>query len=256
VGLPAGARRRVPGLRRSELAALAGISVEYLVRIEQGRDRSPSVSVVNALADALRLDITERWHLRHLAKQSSGTCLGTPAQARLDVRPTVRALLDQLEPGIALVTNRLGDVLAFTSGFELLARPIGLLDAPQPNLTRFAFTDDRARKAFPDWAHIADERAFDLFLAPAEQSERLVAELAAAAGAEFTRRLHGHDLPPGDTQRWSVPAVDELRLEREVLELPAADAQQVVVYLPADQTTADALNRLRRNASGTLRAVN
>jgi len=63
-GLPAGPRRRAPGLRRSELAALAGISVEYLVRIEQGRDRNPSAAVVNALAGALRLDAAEREHLR------------------------------------------------------------------------------------------------------------------------------------------------------------------------------------------------
>ncbi len=257
LGLPAGARRRVPGLRRSELAALAGISVEYLVRIEQGRDRNPSVSVVNALADALRLDITERWHLRHLAKLGSGTCLGAPAQPRLDVRPTVQALLDQLEPGTALVTNRLGDVLAYTSGFDLLARPTGLLDAPLPNLTRFVFTDDRARSVFPDWERVADERAFDLWLGlPAERSERLMAELVAVAGPELTARLHRHDVPRDGTQRWHHPAAGELRLEREVLELAAADAQQVVVFLPADDTTAEALNRLRRTAAGTLRAVN
>jgi transcriptional regulator with XRE-family HTH domain len=256
LGLPAGARRRVPGLRRSELAALAGISVEYLVRIEQGRDRNPSVTVVNALADALRLDITERWHLRHLAKLGSDTCLGTPAQPRLDVRPTVRALLDQFEPGIALVANRLGDVLDYTSGFEILARSTGLLDVPLPNLTRFVFTDDRARRVFPDWEQIADERAFDLWLAPAEHSERIVAELAAIAGDEFTTRLHNHDVPHRGTQRWRTPAVGDLRLECEVLELPAADAQQLVVLLPADDATADALNRLRRRAAGTLRAVN
>lgn len=174
---------------------MAGISVEYLVRIEQGRDRNPSVSVVNALADALRLDITERWHLRHLAKLGSDTCLGTPAQPRLDVRPTVRALLDQLEPGVALVANRLGDVFDYTSGFDLLARSTGLLDAPLPNLTRFVFTDNRARRVFPDWERIADQRAFDLWFAPAEQSECFVAELAAIAGDEFTTRLHNHDAP-------------------------------------------------------------
>jgi transcriptional regulator with XRE-family HTH domain len=256
LGLPVGDRRRVPGLRRSELAALAGISVEYLVRIEQGRDRNPSVSVVNALADALRLEITERWHLRHLAKLGSATCLGTPVQLRLEVRPTVRALLGQLEPGVAFVTNRLGDVLAYTSGFDLLARRTGLLDSPSPNLTRFVFTDDRARSVFPDWEKIADERAFELGLAPAEQSDVLVAELASVGGPEFTQRLHRHDMPDGGTQRWRVPALDELRLEREVLELPAADAQQLVVLLPADDTTADALRRLRRTATRALRAVN
>jgi transcriptional regulator with XRE-family HTH domain len=257
LGLTAGGRRRVPGLRRSELAARAGISVEYLVRIEQGRDRNPSVSVVNALADALQLDISERWHLRHLAKRGSATCLGTPAEPRLDVRPTVRALLDQLEPGIALVTNRLGDVLDYTSGFDLLARPTGLLDAPRPNLTCFVFTDDRARSVFPDWEKVADEQAFDLWLGPtAEASERFVAELAAVAGTEFTDRVHRHDLLHGGTQRWRHPVAGELRFEREELELPAADAQQLVVLLPGDDTTTDALNRLRRTATSKLRVVN
>jgi transcriptional regulator with XRE-family HTH domain len=257
VGLPAGTRRRVPGLRRSELATLAGLSVDYLVRIEQGRDRNPSASVVNALAQALRFDVTEREHLRHLAKLSSATCAGPLAPPRADVRAAVRAVLDQLEPGIALVTNRLGDVLAHTSGFELLARPTGLLDAAQPNLTRFVFADDRARRVFPDWAQVADERAFDLWLGPSvDRSERFTAELSAVAGPELTTRLHRHDLPPGGTQRWRHPVAGELRFQREVLELPPADAQQVVVLLPADEATVDALDRLRRTAAGSLRAVN
>jgi transcriptional regulator with XRE-family HTH domain len=256
-GLPSGARRRVPGLRRPELAALAGISVEYLVRIEQGRDRNPSMSVVNALANALRLDVTEREHLRHLTKLGSATCLGALAQPRLEVRPAVRAVLDQLEPGIAVVTNRLGDVLAHTSGFDRLARPTGLLDAPQPNLTRFVFTDHRALDLFPDWERIADERASDLWLGPsAARSERFARELAAIAGPEFSERLHRHDLPHGGTQRWRHPAAGELRLEREVLELPPADGQQLVVFLPADEATRDALDALRRATTGMLRAVN
>jgi transcriptional regulator with XRE-family HTH domain len=257
VGLPAGVRRRAPGLRRSELAALAGISVEYLTRIEQGRDHNPSSSVVNAVAQALRLGVAEREHLRHLAKLSSGTCIGALAQPRADVRPTVLALLDQLEPAIALVSNRLGDVLAYTSGFDLLARPTGLLDAPQPNLTRFVFTDDRARTLFPDWERVADERAFDLWLGPsAVRSDRFVADLATVAGPELTNRLRRHDLPPGGTQRWHHPVAGELRLDREVLELPPSDAQQLVVFLPADEATADAVDRLRRPAGGSLRVVN
>jgi transcriptional regulator with XRE-family HTH domain len=256
LGLPDGTRRRVPGLRRSELAARAGISVEYLVRIEQGRDRNPSVSVVNALADALGLDMTERWHLRHLAKLGSNACVAVTVPPRREVRPAVRALLDQLEPGVALVTNRLGDVLAYTSGFELLVRPTGLLDAPLPNLTRFVFTDDRARGVFPDWEQVADERAYDLWLASAEEARRLVEALAAVAGPALTERVHSHDVPRGGAQRWRHPEAGELRLDREVLELPATDAQELVVYLPADEATGDALGRLRRAAAGTLRAVN
>lgn len=257
LGLPPGVRRRVPGLRRSELASLAGVSVEYLTRIEQGRDQNPSLSVLNSLADALRLDATEREHLLHLAKVSAGGCIGPLTQPGTDVRPTVLALLDQFEPGLAVVVNRLGDLLAFTSGFELLAQESGLLDEPQPNLTRFVFTDDRARDVFPDWGRVADEQAFSLWFGPlVERMRALVAELTDAAGEEFSRRLNRPNLPPRGGLRWRHPLAGELRFDREVLELPPGEAQQVVVLLPADDATAAALQRIRRDAvGGGLRAV-
>lgn len=253
VGLPAGERRRAPGLRRSEVAALAGISVEYLVRIEQGRDRRPSMAVINALADAFRLDAAEREHLRHLAKCSAGGCGPAAAPDRLDVRPGVRSLLAQLEPGIAFVTNRLGDVLACTNGFDLLARPTGLLDSQHPSLTRFVFTDDQARRVFPDWEQIADERAFHLsFGAPSRRSEQLVAELTELAGPEFTGRVQSRRLPRAGTQAWRHPAAGDLLFDRELLDLPAADAQQLVVLLPANDSTSLALDKLRRDRGLTL----
>lgn len=247
VGLPGGERRRAPGLRRSEVAALAGISVEYLVRIEQGRDNNPSSSVLNALAEALRLDATERHHLREVAKCSSGTCRAAAQPLRIDVRPTVRALLAQIEPGIAYVTNRLGDLLAYTESFELLARSAGLLEDPHPNLTRFVFADERARSFFPEWDRIADECALPLsFGAPSPRSDQLIADLTAAAGPEFTRRLHSHDLPRSARQVWSHPLAGELCFDRETLALPAADAQQLIVLLPAGEATQAAMSRLRR----------
>ena len=161
VGLPSGARRRTPGLRRAELATLAGISVEYLARLEQGRDRQPSAQVLAALADALRLSFDERVHLRHAAKATGGDPLRLCPAAQppaYSVRPTVQALLDRLEPAPAILLNRLSDVLAFTTGYERLAGPVGLLDAPRPSLVRFVFTDARARAAYPEWDRIADEQ--------------------------------------------------------------------------------------------------
>jgi transcriptional regulator with XRE-family HTH domain len=236
------------------VAALAGISVEYLVRIEQGRDRNPSPAVINALADAFRLDAAEREHLRHVAKCSSGSCGAAAAPQQLDVRPTVRSLLAQLEPGIAFVTNRLGDVLAYTNGFDLLARPTGLLDSPSPSLTRFVFTDERARRVFRDWGQIADELAFHLSLgAPSQRSEQLVAELTALAGTEFTDRVHSRRLPQAGRRAWRHPTAGDLLFDRELLDLPAADAQQLVVLLPANDSTTTALNKLRR---GGLALVN
>ena len=109
VGLPDGPRRRTPGLRRAELATLAGVSVDYLIRIEQGRDTHPSPQVLAALAEALRLSEDDLNHLRQLAVISNGVelCPHARAAARA-VRPTVRAVLERLEPAPAFVVNHLG----------------------------------------------------------------------------------------------------------------------------------------------------
>ena len=258
LGLPAYERRRAPGLRRSELAARAGISVEYLTRIEQGRDRNPSPAVVGALADALSLDASERTHLRYLAKITTGACPGhnRPAPPRREVRPAVLATLDLIEPGVALLTNRLGDVLACTSGFELVMRGSGLLDAEHPNLTRYVFTHPRARTTFADWGRVADEQAFNLWMGPSAGAfEWFTAELAPQAGAEFTRRLDRHLTPSRAPLRIDHPDGGRLRWNRETLELPSPDDQQIVVYLPADDATARAYGRLRGVHGGALRAV-
>jgi len=172
------------------------------------------------------------------------------------VRPAAVDTLRMLEPGVAMITNRVGDVLAHTTGFELLMRGVGLLDADGPNLTRYVFTDPRARDLFPDWNQVADEQAFDLWLGPsAETSEWFRTELAPVAGPEFTRRIAIHIPPPRVPLRLLHPIAGELRWERESLELRDTDAQQIVVFLPADEATARAMGRLRSQSHGTLRAV-
>lgn len=258
LGLPVGPRRRAPGVRRSELAALADVSVEYLTRIEQGRDRNPSPVIVRSLADALRLDVAEREHLQYLSKITSSTCVGSLAPPpRQDVRPQLLALLSQLEPGPAMITNRLGDALAYTEGFERLARPTGLLDGDRPNLTRFIFTDERSHEVFPDWDRLADEQAFDLWHGPSVASSvELTVELTEIAGEELTRRLNGHAVPPRGVLRWVHPVVGELRLSREILELPAGDAQQLVVFMAADGATTDDLRHLQATDPPALCVVN
>ncbi|MDP9794440.1 transcriptional regulator with XRE-family HTH domain [Catenuloplanes nepalensis] len=259
LGFPAHQRRRAPGLRRSELASRAGVSVEYLTRIEQGRDRNPSRSVVNALADALNLDTAERTHLGYLAKITGGACAGRvpPRPPERTVRPAVRRILALLEPGIAFVTNRLGDVLAHTDGFGTVMRDTGLLDAEEPNLTRYVFTHPQARTTFVDWDQIADEQVFNLWLGPSTETfEWFTADFATVAGAEFTRRLHRHIPPTRVPLRMTHPRAHQLRWNREVLELPASDAQQLILLLPADDATATALDHLRERPHRTaLRAV-
>ncbi|KUL30852.1 helix-turn-helix domain-containing protein [Actinoplanes awajinensis] len=259
LGLPAHQRRRAPGLRRSELASRAGVSVEYLTRIEQGRDRNPSRSVVNALADALNLDTAERTHLGYLAKITGGACAGhvRPRPPERTVRPAVRQILTLLEPGIAFVTNRLGDVLAHTDGFGTVMRDTGLLDAEEPNLTRYVFTHPQARTTFVDWDQIADEQVFNLWLGPSTETfEWFTADFATVAGDEFTRRLHRHIPPARVPLRMTHPHAHQLRWNREVLELPTSDAQQLILLLPADDATAAAVTHLRERPHRTaLRAV-
>ncbi|MFI9837823.1 helix-turn-helix domain-containing protein [Nonomuraea sp. NPDC051941] len=261
VGLPGGPRRRTPGLRRSELATLAGVSVEYLTRLEQGRDRNPSTQVLITLADALRLTHEERVHVRQLAKVASGDVRLCPAAAEAPartVRPTVRAVLDRLEPAPAVLLNRVGEVLARTTGFERLYGPVGLLDGDPPNMVRYVFADARARAAYPDWDRVADEHAAALKLAATKGdpfAQELVAELSFAAGEAFSGRAARPAPPlPAPVERLAHPLAGELRLKREQLEL-SYDDQRVVVYLPADAATSAALDRLTGRLPGALRAV-
>ncbi|UBU17572.1 helix-turn-helix domain-containing protein [Nonomuraea gerenzanensis] len=262
VGLPEGGRRRTPGLRRSELATVAGVSVEYLTRLEQGRDRNPSVQVLVSLADALRMTPEERMHLRHLAKLTSGSIALCPAAAQAPartVRPAVRALLERLEPAPAALLNRLGEIIARTTGFDRLFGPMGLLDDEPPNLTRYVFTDVRARIAFPDWDRVADEQAAALKYEAGPDDPwagELVEMLSFAAGEAFTGRMSRTSGPPrpAPVQRMAHPGAGELRLAREPLDL-LGDDQRLLVYLPADADTAAALDRLTGRHPGALRAV-
>jgi transcriptional regulator with XRE-family HTH domain len=250
MGLPAGPRRRAAGLRRSEVAALAGVSVEYVTRLEQGRDRRPSPEVLSALAGALRLTATERAHLYRLTKAANPgfNCRGDAGPGRV-VRPTVRALLDRLEPAPAVVLNGLSDILAWTAGYERLVRPLGLLDGATPNLARFVFTDGRARDAYPDWSHVADEQVAALKNGPFRADPHMAAladELTVTAGTEFTHRV---DHVPGlaaanGVLRLTHPDAGALRLAYETLDFPADDDQRLIVHLPADAATEAALDRL------------
>lgn len=262
VGLPAGTRRRTPGLRRAELATLAGVSVEYVIRLEQGKDRRPSPSVLSALADALLLSPSERIHLHRLSKGADPgfSCTGGE-QPKREVRSSVRAILDQLEPAPAVVLNRLTEVLACTDGYRRVMAPLGLLDAQEwPNLARFTFTDPRSRTCFPDWEHQADEVVAVLKHGPFRADPDIAAladELTVAAGADFTRRVAtvpGLSAATG-INRLQHPDVGEIRLGYEVLELSADDDQRLVVHLPADSACEEALDRLGGKQPGGLRSV-
>jgi transcriptional regulator with XRE-family HTH domain len=261
-GIARGARRRTPGLRRSELAMIAGISVEYLARLEQGRDRHPSPQVLSALAHALQLTAEGFGQLERALQATDGTlhlCRAAPPPART-VRPSVGALLDRLEPTPAVLLNRLGDVLACTNGYEQLAGPLGMLDSTSPNLARYLFTDPRARAAYPEWDRVADELIVRIkagSLPGDPHLVELVEELTRAGGAQFTERWAGPRVVPAYTGalRLVHPDAGELRLNRETLGLPDADGQLLVVHLPADDATSAVLDHLTGLRSGALRAV-
>jgi transcriptional regulator with XRE-family HTH domain len=261
VGLPEGTRRRTPGLRRAELATLAGVSVDYLIRIEQGRDTHPSPQVLAALADALRLGDDDLDHLRQLSVISSGTelCPVARAAARA-VRPTVRAMLEQFEPAPAFVINHLADLLAWTDGYDRLARPLGILDGDEPNLLWFTFTDERARAVYPDWDDIADEQTANLHAelrGPDDDARAFADRVARVAGADFTDRWDRHPVGAKRTGTKAVvhPEVGLLRLAFETLDLADPDRQRLVIYLPADAATSAGLDQLAGRQPGRLRSV-
>jgi transcriptional regulator with XRE-family HTH domain len=261
VGLGAGPRRRTPGLRRAEVATLAGVSVEYLVRLEQGRHRRPSAQVLSALAEALRLTPSERVHLYRLSKGSDPgfTCRGDAAPGRF-VRSGVRALLERLEPAAAVLLNRATEQVAWTAGYERLAAPAGLLDGTPPTLARFVLADPRARDAYPDWDRVADHCVALLKQGPFRADAHVAAladELSLVAGDEFTGRVATvPGLPAANgVLRMIHPDVGAVRLTFETLDLPADDDQRMVVYLPADEASSAALSRLDGRRTHRLRAV-
>ena len=159
VGLVDNGRRRTPGLRREEVAALAGVSIDYLTRLEQGRDTNPSASVLAALSVALRLGDGERTHLAKLAalEQSHELC-PTATPLADDISPGVRHLLDQLDSTPAFVVGGIGDVVAWNAPWERLVAQLGMLDDPRVNLARYVFTHPASRAVYVDWDAAADEQ--------------------------------------------------------------------------------------------------
>ena len=167
-GLPAyGGRRRVPGLRREELAQLAGVSVGYYTRLEQGQSPNASDAVLDAVARVLRLDDTERAHLYALARPLPR--LRRPADRPERVRPEVRVMIESFGDVPALVIGRFLDVLAWNRMAHALVA--GHLDrnapdhsADRPNAARMVFLDPHARELYGDWPHKARSTVADLRL--------------------------------------------------------------------------------------------
>jgi transcriptional regulator with XRE-family HTH domain len=152
VGLTVGpGLRRTPGLRREELATLAGMSIDYYVRMERGKETRPSPAVLDALARALHLDDAEHQHLRELAARAARYAPEPPPPPSRTVRPHLKLVLEALRPNPAYIISRSMDLLAWNPGG--LALYAGLADWPatQRNLARYFFLHPTARTLFPDW---------------------------------------------------------------------------------------------------------
>jgi len=234
--------RRTPGLRREEVATLAGISADYYLRLEQGRDRNPSPQVLAALARVFRLDPAATEYLLSFAA-------ARPAPARRprgEVPPSIRQLLDVL--GLpAFVESRMFDVLAANR----LATALSPTIRPGLNRLRTMFLDEEERHRYPDWerdigAMVAAFRASLGTDVADPRTARLVGELSLAS--EHFRQLWArHDVQPlaGAPARVSHPELGVLDLYREKLPLADSDGLLLVIYhAEAGSASAQALSRL------------
>jgi transcriptional regulator with XRE-family HTH domain len=248
VGLRDVGRRRTPGLRREEVATLAGVSIDYLVRIEQGRDLHPSPAIIAALATALQLTHDERMHLAKLAVISNNGPLCPASTAMVDHVPsTVLSLLERLDRTPAFFVGPLNDVLAWNDSWQALVRPLGLVDDDVPNLARHAFMHPSARTIYPDWSWVADEQVGRLRAASTRwrEDERFVALLnELMPNPEFGDRWLRHTLSERHrgVQRMSHPRFGELRLSYEVLHLGDDAEHRLITWIPADEATTMAID--------------
>ncbi|WP_114560087.1 helix-turn-helix domain-containing protein [Desertihabitans aurantiacus] len=249
VGLPPTGRRRVPGLRREEVALLAGVSVDYYVRLEQGRERSPSAQVVDALASALRLDEDARLHLFRVA--------GLAPRARTAVTQRVEQSLQDLvaawPENPAVVYNRAYDVLASNAIADALFHSW----SSTRNLLHLVFTDPAARTFYRDWDEVArgSVAAFRLSHGEAPDDPRVrqvLAELLEVS-PEFARRWADHDAR-GKTllrKRFSHRDVGELTLTMQTFDVRASPGQELVVYSAGPGSGSAAALRLLGSLAAT-----
>jgi transcriptional regulator with XRE-family HTH domain len=263
VGLPAGTgARRTPGLRREELAALAGVSIDYYVRLERGREAHPSPSVVDALANALRLSEEERGFMRELAARAARQAPDPRPLPSRRVRPTVTQLLETLRPNPAYVVSRVNDVLAANpAGLRLLH---GIADWPerQRNTVRYTFLHPAARELWADWeqkakACVAQLRAIAGADPDAPELTSLVGELIVKS-PDFNRLWERYEVRTvGDgAKTLRHPEVGTMTLSHEGLSLNRAQGQRLVIYMaPPGSPDHDALALLDLTASDSSSAT-
>ncbi|MEI5103809.1 helix-turn-helix transcriptional regulator [Streptomyces sp. PmtG] len=236
VGLPSyGRHRRVPGLRREELAQLAGVSVAYYTRLEQGNGRNVSAEVLDAIARALRLSGAEHAHLTHLAKPTAHKKKRVPRTQQL--RPSMQQLLDAMDGVPAYVVGRRADILGWNRMALALFGDWASLPREERNWARLVFLDEAMRELFADtW----DQKASDIvsFLrmdAGCYPNDPLLSALVgelSVKSEEFRRLWATHDVreKTHGVKRLRHPVVGELVLSFENLRLSDGSEQSLVTY--------------------------
>jgi len=253
VGLPDIGQRRVSGLRRGEVAALAGVSVEYYAKLERGVLAGVSPSILDAIARALQLDDAERTHLLHLAQAANGseTMLRPTRRHRpaWTPPPSLQWVLDSITRGPAIVRNGRMDLLAANHlGRAMHASLYDRTTAPVPNFARYTFLDDDSHRFYPEWNTAADTCVAILRTeAGRDPHDRrmhdLVGELSTRS-EDFRRRWSRHDvrLHGSGSKRFHHTTVGELDLAYESMDLLSEPGLTLTLYAaePASPT-ADAL---------------
>jgi transcriptional regulator with XRE-family HTH domain len=249
VGLPAGpGLRRTPGLRREELAALAGVSIDYYIRLEQGRETNPSPAVLDALAGALLLDEEERTHLHALARHLAQAARRPPGFARDQVGNSaeavsagIRQLLETLRPCPAYVLSQISDVVAANPEAMVLFHGLAEWPASRRNTARYTFLHPAARELFADWPHSAAATAANLHAVAANQPDapgltELIDELTECS-PDFADLWQRYDLRRrrGEAKTFRHPHVGTITLAYEVLHL--TDGQRISIYQAAPGST-------------------
>ncbi|MGW2619647.1 helix-turn-helix transcriptional regulator [Streptomyces sp. NPDC001500] len=239
-GLPAGNRRRVPGLRRSEVAALADVSVEYYAKLERGNLAGASPTVLEAVARALRLDDAERAHLMNLARAADGSdALTRPRRRRTRAwaaRRSLQWVLDAVTAGPAFVRNGRMDLLATNQLARALYDDVYATVGNQANLARFQFLDPASRRFYPDW-DLAADIAVAILRTEAGRNPHdkdlhdLVGELSTRSD-DFRTRWGAHNVRHHGTGTKSFHhhAVGDLTLAYEGLEMAAEPGLTLTVY--------------------------
>ncbi|GIM97443.1 helix-turn-helix transcriptional regulator [Paractinoplanes toevensis] len=225
--------RRVRGLRREEVAQLAGVSVDYYTRLEQGRHTSPSDAVVDALARVFQLDAAGRTHLADLARPARRRKSAVAAQR---VRPAMRQLIASMTDHPALILGRRTDILASNALARALMTDWTRLPPRNRNYTRWIFLDPAARETFLDWRTVAGEVVGTLRLYAGRnpddaQLNELVGELTIKS-PDFRTWWNGHQVHErtNGTKRMTHPAVGPITVRYEALSLPGDDEQVLFLY--------------------------